>query len=216
MRSSIAVVFALAASAFGTVFVTSPTASTTFNGGTRAEVTWIDDGRSPSLTAFGDASLSIYVGNAQQQTLLQTIVPKVNVGNVSAVQFIVDASIGPNSSQYFIRVESLELADPAQPQYPALAFSSKFTLASMTGTFNASVQAQIDGQSTAPIGGTPAASGTTARATTTGASSSRAASSGGSTASAAQATRSSGASPLSASSSFGALVGVLAFFGLAL
>ena len=27
----------------------------------------------------------------------------------------------------FIRVESLDIRDPAQPQYPALAFSSKFT-----------------------------------------------------------------------------------------
>jgi hypothetical protein len=47
--------------------VTSPTASTTFTGGSQSTVSWIDDGKSPSLTAFGDASLSIYVGNAQQQ-----------------------------------------------------------------------------------------------------------------------------------------------------
>ena len=49
--------------------ITSPTASTTFNGGQSAQVTWMDDGHAPTLQAFGDASISIYAGNAQQQVM---------------------------------------------------------------------------------------------------------------------------------------------------
>ena len=40
-------------------------------------------------------------------------------------------------------------------------------LSGMTGTFNATVQSQIDGQSTAPIGGTAASSASAAPAATT-------------------------------------------------
>lgn len=47
------------------------------------------------------------------------------------------------------------MKDPAQPQYPALAFSAKFMMTGMSGQFNATVQQQVDGASTAPIGGGP-------------------------------------------------------------
>jgi hypothetical protein len=106
-----------------------------------------------------------------QQTPLQQIVPSVDVSTTSSVQFTPDASIGPNGNEYFVRFESISLKDAKAPQFPALAFSAKFTMAGMTGTFNATVQAQIDGQSTAPIGGAPtsaAASSGGAAATTTG------------------------------------------------
>jgi hypothetical protein len=217
MFSSACVVLALAASAFGTVFITSPTASTTFTGGQQAEVSWIDDGTAPSLQSFGPASVSIYAGNAQQQTLLQSIVGNVNVATTSSVQFTPNPTIGPNSNEYFIRIQSLSLPDPTQPQYPALAFSSKFTMAGMTGTFNASVQAQIDGQSTAPIGGTTTSSGPTSHLpglTSTGSASHAASASA--TVSAPKPTNTSGASSLAVPSVFGALVGIVAFFGIAL
>ena len=84
----------------------------------------------------------------------------------------------------FIRFQSISLKDPKQVMYPAEAFSSKFTyvyllplcvsllkvypysLAGMTGTFNSTVQSQIDGQTTAPIGGTATPAATTAAHTT--------------------------------------------------
>jgi cell division septation protein DedD len=146
------------ASAFATVYVTSPTASSTFVGGKNSTISWQDDGTSPSLAQFGAASVSIYAGNSQQQTLLQTITPSVNVGTVNAIIFVPDPTIGPNADQYFIRFQSLALKDATNPQYPALAFSAKFTMSGMTGTFSPTVQAQIDGQSTAPIGGSTVSS----------------------------------------------------------
>jgi len=162
------VLLSLSASAFATVFTTSPVASTTFSGGKPATVSWQDDGSAPSLKDFGPAIVSIYVGNALQQTSLQTIAPNVDVSTTASIQFTPDPTIGPNSNNYFIRFQSVSLKDPKSPQYPALAFSAKFTMDSMTGTFNSTVQAQIDGQSTAPIGGpTSAASSGSAAATTT-------------------------------------------------
>ncbi|KAK7472129.1 hypothetical protein VKT23_000251 [Stygiomarasmius scandens] len=173
MFPQLAVLSFFASSAFATVFITSPTATTTFNGGQSAKVSWMDDGASPNLAQFGDAKVSIFTGNAIQQTFLQEISSNVNVATTSSVEFTPNPSIGPNGNEYFIRVESINLKDPKNPQFPALAFSAKFTMASMTGNFNSTVQAQIDGQSTAPIGGstTSRSSSTSTSASTTSGSS---------------------------------------------
>jgi len=204
MFSKALVVLAISASTFATVFTTSPVASTTYSGGKEATVSWQDDGSAPTLKDFGPAMVSIYVGNALQQTRLQTISASVDVSTTSTINFTPDASIGPNGNDYFIRFESLGLKDAKAPQFPALAFSAKFTMDNMSGNFNASVKAQIDGQSTAPINGpTAAASGTGASATTTG---SKAAASSGSasrTSASASRTPSAGASSAASKSSIG-------------
>jgi len=213
MLSSTFVVLALSASAFANVFITNPTSSTTFNGGKSATVSWQDDGKQPTLQAFGPAIVSIYAGNSQQQTLLQTITPSVDVSTTQSVVFTPDATIGPNGNEYFIRFQSISLKDATQTQYPALAFSAKFTMAGMTGTFNATVQSQIDGQSTAPIGGTAApASSSSAASTSVMSTSSKASSSGSASASAAK-TAAAASSTNGAEKQAGATV--LAFAGVA-
>jgi len=171
---------ALAASALANVFITSPVASTTFTGGQQATITWQDDGLTPTLASFGPAMVGVYVGNANQQTLLQTITSSVDVSTTSSIVFTPDATIGPSGDTYFIRFTSLGLKDATNSQYPAEAFSAKFTMTGMSGTFNSTVQAEIDGQSTAPIGPTSSSSGTGATASsvkTTATSSSHASSS---------------------------------------
>jgi len=169
MFSKAIVVLALASAAFATVFVTAPIASTTYNGGQSASVNWQDDGNAPNLAAFGPAKISIYAGNAQQQTSLQLLNGSVDVSQFSSITFTPDPTIGPNSNEYFIRFESLSLKDATQPQFPALAFSAKFTLAGMTGAFSAAVSSQIAGQTTAPLANPSPASvaPSTAPATTT-------------------------------------------------
>jgi len=171
MFSKVLIVLATASAAFATVFVTAPVAATSYTGGQPAVVNWQDDGNSPSLAQFGPAKISIYAGNAQQQTLLQTLNPNVDVSQVSTINFTPDPTIGPNSSEYFIRFESLSLPDATQPQFPALAFSAKFQLTSMTGVFTADVLSQIAGQSTAPLASqtTTVAAATTPAASTTAA-----------------------------------------------
>ncbi|KAF5365259.1 hypothetical protein D9758_005396 [Tetrapyrgos nigripes] len=171
MFSKAAIISLLATGALANVFITSPTESIGMTGGQTATISWIDQNGGPSLADFGDAKVGIFTGNANQQTLLQLVVDNVNVATTASIQFTPDASIGPNGNDYFIRVESINLKDSASPQFPALAFSSRFTMSGMSGTFNATVQAQIDGQSTAPIGGTAAPSTATSAshsASTTG------------------------------------------------
>ncbi|KAJ7901709.1 hypothetical protein B0H14DRAFT_2668147 [Mycena olivaceomarginata] len=158
--SSAVVTLALTSSA-----TTSPTQTLGFTGGQPATITWIDNADQPPLASFGLAKVSIYAGNSKDQTSLQTISESVDVTTMS-LGFTPDASIGPNGSQYFIRFESLTNKDPNDPSIPLLAFSHVFTLSGMTGVFNAQVQSQIDGQSTAPIGGTPTSSPSTAPSTT--------------------------------------------------
>jgi len=185
------VLLALSAGAIANVFITSPVASSTFTGNKQATISWQDDGSQPSLKSFGPAKVSIYAGNAQQQTSLQAIVPSVDVSSTSSIQFTVDPSIGPNSNEYFIRIESLSLKDAKNPQYPALAFSAKFTLNGMTGTFSQEVQSQIAGQSTAPLAGATSAPAQTSPATAT--MTTKSSSSSTSTKSTASATHTSGA-----------------------
>jgi hypothetical protein len=156
----------LVAAASANIYITSPVAGTVFTAGQNSSITWQDDGNSPSLQAIGPCKVSIYVGNAIQQTSLQLIVGSVDVSTTSSIEFIPDGSIGPSGSDYFIRFESLSLKDAANPQYPALAFSAKFTLNGATGTFTPEEQSQIDGASTAPLGGSTSLTSHTSTSTT--------------------------------------------------
>jgi len=211
MFSSTLVVLALSASALANVFATAPVASTNFVAGKPCTVSWQDDGQQPSLQSFGPAMVSIYAGNSQQQTLLQTITPSVNVATTQSVIFTPDPTIGPTGNEYFVRFQSLSLKDSTNPQYPALAFSARFTMSGMTGTFNATVQSEINGQSTAPIGGTvaPSASTPVASVTITTKTSSSSTLGGGAakTSTAAGASKTSGAHKL-AGASAAALAGI--------
>ncbi|KAI0943398.1 hypothetical protein AcW1_002570 [Taiwanofungus camphoratus] len=146
--------------AFGTVYVTAPVSETSWAAGQNQSISWQDDGSTPSLADFGNAKVSIYVGNANVQTEVQQIVPSVNVSTTQSIVFTPNPAAGANGDYYFIRFESLALKDAKNPQYPAEAFSAKFSLSGMSGSFNASVQSEIDGQSTAPIGGSTSVAAT--------------------------------------------------------
>jgi hypothetical protein len=141
-------------SVFATIYTTSPVATTSWQAGQEQSIQWIDDPNNPtpSLKDFGPTKISIYVGNSQQQTSLQLLSPSTDVSTISELKFTPDASIGPNSKEYFIRFESLGFKDLKQPQYPALAFSAKFELTGMNGNFSPDVQQQINDASSLPIG----------------------------------------------------------------
>jgi hypothetical protein len=149
MLSKALLISSLISVAFATVYVTAPVASTTYQAGQSAVVSWIDDNNAPTLAQFGLASISIYVGNAKQQTSLQVLNPSVDVSKVSSINFIPDASIGPNGQEYFIRFQSLSLKDSSGN--PAESFSALFSLSGMKGAFASSVLLEIAGQSTAPF-----------------------------------------------------------------
>ena len=47
--------------------MTNPTASTNIPAGKPFTITWQDDGKAPNLTAFGPATVGLYVGSPTQQ-----------------------------------------------------------------------------------------------------------------------------------------------------
>ncbi|KAI9511372.1 hypothetical protein F5148DRAFT_1171988 [Russula earlei] len=167
MLSSLLVlaIAALAPLAQATVYVTNPVGSSSLPAGQPVSINWKDDGNSPTLAAFGLATVGLYAGNQQQQTLLQ-LISTVDVSKVSSLNWTPDATVGPNYNAYFLRFTSSNLTDPANPQYRAEAFSAKFTLTGMSGQFNATVQAEISGVGTASMGpvstAAPASSGSAA------------------------------------------------------
>jgi len=215
------IALSLATVALANPFITNPIASTTCAAGSQCEIDWKDDGNSPNLTAFSPANIGLWVGNAKQQTQVQAIATNVDVSNVSSIVFTPDPTVGANGNFYFVRFDSQSAKDPSNPANPAQAFSAKFTLSGMTGTFSAAVQSQIDGQSTAPLGGaTSAISGGTSSSvpasTTAAAASSKASSATSSgTAKATTTTKPNSASKLNTVGAAGVLGLVAAVFGVA-
>ncbi|KAI0672207.1 hypothetical protein C8Q78DRAFT_734514 [Trametes maxima] len=162
MFAAAVLLLAAVSPAFGTVFMTSPVGSTSWAAGQQVTISWKDDGQSPSLAEFGASKVSVYVGSQTQQTLIQEIVPSVDVATTSSIVFTPDGSKGENGAYYFIRIESLALKDKANPQFPAEAFSAKYTMTGMTGTFDATVKAQIGAAAGSGSSASSAPSGTTA------------------------------------------------------
>ncbi|KAI0767291.1 hypothetical protein C8Q74DRAFT_946760 [Fomes fomentarius] len=127
MFSSALLILAAVAPAFATVYVTAPVDSTSWTANQEQTVSWQDDNTAPALKDFGLSKVSVYVGNQNQQTLVQSIVDSVDVSTTSSIKFTPEASVGENGKYYFVRFESINLKDPKNPQFPALAFSSKST-----------------------------------------------------------------------------------------
>ncbi|KAG8950119.1 hypothetical protein FRC04_007974 [Tulasnella sp. 424] len=153
---------ALVSQTAATIYVTEPVASTICTAGTACNVRWNDDGNVPVLATIGVCNIELCTGGVQQQTCLQTIA-QADVSTNAYVTYLPDATVGPNGSMYFVKYTSLNYKDPATPTVPFTAYSAKFTLNGMTGTFNATVQAQIDGvaSSAAAVSTPAAAAGTT-------------------------------------------------------
>lgn len=145
--SIVAIVAALAPAALAAPAFTEPISSTTCTAGTACNIAWKDDGNAPLNAAFGDAMVALCTGSAQQQTCLQQL-GATNAATAPSMSFVPDPSVGEDSTAYFIKMVSVNTADPAMPQYKASAYSAMFTLKGMTGKFNETIQAQIAG--TAP------------------------------------------------------------------
>lgn len=139
--------------------VTRPIEGTTCQAGQPCTISWRDNRSGPSLEDQGDCQIALFTGGSQQQTFLQPIAfpTPINVAEQDSISFIPDPTVGENGDVYFIRFTSQDLRNPTAATQPYLSFSARFTLTGMTGTFNATVQAQIE-QGTAPPSGAPSRS----------------------------------------------------------
>ena len=70
--------------------MTAPVASTTYQAGQSAVVSWIDDNNAPTLAQFGLASIAIYVGNAHQQ--VKIIYIYIYIKNIEYSTILLDKS----------------------------------------------------------------------------------------------------------------------------
>ncbi|ODN73964.1 hypothetical protein L202_07462 [Cryptococcus amylolentus CBS 6039] len=134
-------------SAMAGVYITSPVNSTAAIGGQVLEVKWADDGETPTVADIGPCDVSIYTGSVNNQVKLQNLAASVDVSKASSISATIDPSIGQDDSHYFVRFTSLSLKDSTNSQYYYEAFSSMFSIKSMTGSFNATVLAAIDASS---------------------------------------------------------------------
>jgi hypothetical protein len=140
----VAAIAALAVPALGELAVSLPTTSSTCSGGQRCTITWADNRQGVSLAQQGNCTVALYTGSMSQQTFLQSIAypDPINVATTPSIDFTVDPTVGENGKYYFIRFSSTTLKDGANPY---LSFSAIFTLNGMSGTFNQTVKAQIQG-----------------------------------------------------------------------
>jgi len=152
----------LAQSSFGAVYITSPIQVTQLVGAGPITVSWQDDGNSPTLSAVGKAAIAIYTGSITQQTFLQMLATDVPIPTTASIVANIDPNIGPSGQYYFIRIISNSLSANSTPPSNYQAFSARFSLTQMGGTFNATVNAQND--IVAGVGSSSSASTTAAKA----------------------------------------------------
>jgi len=141
--SAALLVAAMASQVSAVIYVTSPVASTTCTAGQSCTVAWADDGNAPLLAAIGPCQIDLATGSQTSQFVLQNISPSLDVSTNAQVTFTPTAADGPNGAPYFVKFTSLGLKDTANPQFPYTAYSAKFTLAGMTGTFNSTIAAAV-------------------------------------------------------------------------
>ncbi|EST07795.1 Ser-Thr-rich glycosyl-phosphatidyl-inositol-anchored membrane family [Kalmanozyma brasiliensis GHG001] len=147
---------AAADAAVSTIVVTRPVASTSGRGGSNLRVEWNDDGKAPTRRDWGRVNIYLAVGTRDVQYKLQTLASNISY-NTDEASYPINASVGPSGGYYFLRFEGTNTTTNV---VPAMAFSARFTLTGMTGTFNSTVaQAASGSAGTAPL--TAAASAST-------------------------------------------------------
>jgi hypothetical protein len=141
MRSFLAFTLALALAAVQPALsnpaLTSPVASTSASGGKLLTVAWDDNGETPKTSAWKGINIFLATGDVNTQYKLQQLAANISTHKTSG-KYAIDANAGPNGGFYFIRMESVATQTSG---IPYMAFSSKFTLKNMSGTFNSTVQA---------------------------------------------------------------------------
>ncbi|KAL9937894.1 hypothetical protein V8E36_003439 [Tilletia maclaganii] len=145
----------LVPSAQAGVYITTPEASTKERGGRNIEIQWRDDHKAPRLKNWGNLTFWLATGSPTTQFMLQRLATDVRP-NAHSVKAKLDASVGENSAQYFVRVVgAATLKDDTHPE----TYSARFQISGMTGKFNSTVQAALKSAGTKGSSTTAAAGG---------------------------------------------------------
>jgi len=127
----------LATTAHATLYATTPVAATVWDARQDQTVTWKGNSTAPPLELMGKVAISLWTGGVQQQTFLQCLTcGRYVAGQQKKSVVTFNTTLGPSGPYYFLRFS----ADALQNDI----FSARFTLTHMTGSFNATVQAQLN------------------------------------------------------------------------
>lgn len=171
-----------------------------------------DDGNTPTVASVGPCTIDLYTGSMTVQTKLQNLAASVDVSKTSSISATIDPTVGQSGLYYFVRFTSLGLKDATNSAYYYEAFSAKFTINSMTGTFSASVLAELAANSTTSSTAAAASGSKTSAVASASASASKA--SGSVSAAAASTSKSAALPELAAPGLLAALVGIAGWIAL--
>ncbi|GJN88905.1 hypothetical protein Rhopal_001876-T1 [Rhodotorula paludigena] len=122
-------------------FIYKPVAASHYAAGDSFTISWRDDGNAPSWTEFGRTSIGLYSGSSQVQYRLAQVGLIEDASQTSEVRITIDPVWGPDSDQYFIRLDSEAATDASGA--PLQSFSARFALSGMTGAFPPVVEAAL-------------------------------------------------------------------------
>ncbi|KAK4334086.1 1,2-dihydroxy-3-keto-5-methylthiopentene dioxygenase [Rhodotorula toruloides] len=224
LSTTLAALTVLASVASANPYIYKPVAASHYKAGDSFTVSWRDNGEAPLSSTYGTTDIMLYTGSALQQVQLAKLGSIADPSKVTEQRITIDPSWGPDSDQYFIRIQSQSAQDASGA--PLQAFSARFQLTQMTGQWSSSVKAALASNST--VAATSAASAGSAATTSrrvAGSAVSTSSSASASTGSSSSMSGSASASAASASKSatsgagkvaVGAAVGVVGVVALAL
>ncbi|KAI0088258.1 hypothetical protein BDY19DRAFT_949955 [Irpex rosettiformis] len=217
MFTAIVTLALLAPSALANLAFTQPVATSSWAPGQNVNIVWQDDSNSPKLTDLGTGSFGIFVGGTTTQAQLVHITDSVNVATTSQINFQVPDGFGPSYTGYFVRFTSDSCVDKSTSlNFPCEAFSAKFAINNLSGSFNSTIQQIADnGSSSSQSAGASASVGTTtggasSAASTPAASATSHASSSGSAHSSSASAKATGASSANSAAGVFASTGLVA------
>ncbi|GAA6008489.1 uncharacterized protein JCM10292_006942 [Rhodotorula paludigena] len=139
--SSAAVLALSLPAALAKPFIYKPVAASHYAAGDSFTISWRDDGNAPSWTEFGRTSIGLYSGSSQVQYRLAQVGLIEDASQTSEVRITIDPVWGPDSDEYFIRLDSEAATDTSGA--PLQSFSARFALSGMTGAFPPVVEAAL-------------------------------------------------------------------------
>ncbi|KDN51311.1 hypothetical protein K437DRAFT_221710 [Tilletiaria anomala UBC 951] len=126
-----------------TIIVTQPVASTNGKGGQKLSIEWNDDGKSPKLSSdWGRINIFLATGSQNVQFKLEQLATNLAPG-LTSFRPTISKNAGPNAiKEYFLRFEGTKLQANG---IPPMAFSARFTLTGMSGSFNSTIMSANNG-----------------------------------------------------------------------
>ncbi|CAG8486108.1 1362_t:CDS:2 [Acaulospora morrowiae] len=104
------------------IFTDQPFEKVTWNSGSKYDVIWNDDGKSPSIKTLNNLKIELMAGTEDTQFPVDVIATGVK-GTAQKVSYTVKKNIGPSGNFYFIKYTSGSYT----------AYSGTFTIAGTTG-----------------------------------------------------------------------------------